>query len=72
MANHRRLAGIAAPALIAWGTDDVFDAQWSHWLARTIPGTTYRMEIAGGGTFFPEERPAGFDTALRGFWSGWS
>ena len=73
MPNDRRLADTAAPTLIAWWTGDVyFDAQWPHWLARTIPGTTCGMESAAGGTFFLEKRPAGFFATPRGLWSEWS
>jgi pimeloyl-ACP methyl ester carboxylesterase len=54
------------------GTDEIyFDVRWSHWLARTIPGTKHRVEISGGRIFFPEEPAAEFNAALRSFWSEW-
>ena len=73
MANMRQFANpqlkaLRAPTLIAWGTDDVyFDVVWSHWLARTIPGTKRRVEFAGARIFFPEERSAEFNAELRAF-----
>jgi pimeloyl-ACP methyl ester carboxylesterase len=46
-----------------------FAIHLSHWLARTIPGTKRRVEVAGGRIFFPEERSAEFNAELRAFWS---
>lgn len=64
-----RLAELHTPTLIAWGTDDVyFDVTWSHWLAKTIPGTRKRTELAGARIFFPEERPAALNDLLRDHW----
>jgi len=64
-----RLKALQAPTLIVWGTDDVyFDLAWSHWLARTIPGTRRRGELPGARLFFPEERWAEFNAELRSFW----
>lgn len=63
------LRTLAAPTLIAWGTDDVyFDVKWSHWLADAIPGTRRRVELEGARIFFPEERWAQFNTLLREHW----
>jgi pimeloyl-ACP methyl ester carboxylesterase len=63
------LKKLKAPTLIVWGTDDVyFDVEWSHWLSRTIPGTTERVEFEGARLFFPEERAADFNRELRVFW----
>jgi pimeloyl-ACP methyl ester carboxylesterase len=70
VAIEERLKTLHAPALIVWGTDDVyFDVKWSHWLARTIPGTTRRVEFAGARIFFPEERWAAFNKELRAHWT---
>jgi pimeloyl-ACP methyl ester carboxylesterase len=63
------LQQLAAPTLIAWGTDDIyFDGKWSRWLASTIPGTKRRIEYPGARIFFPEERPAAFNQDLRAHW----
>lgn len=63
------LKSLRAPTLIVWGTDDVyFDVAWSHWLARTIPGTRRRVEFDGARIFFPEERADEFNRELRAHW----
>ena len=60
---------VRAPTLIAWGTDDIFfDVKWSHWLAKTIPGTKRRMEFKEARIFFPEERASEFNKAVRAHW----
>jgi pimeloyl-ACP methyl ester carboxylesterase len=64
-----QLRKLAAPTLIAWGTDDIyFDVRWSHWLAKTIPGTRKRIEFEGARIFFPEERALEFNRELRSHW----
>ena len=69
VAIEDKLKALDAPTLIVWGTDDVyFDVKWSHWLARTIPGTRRRIEIEGGRIFFPEERWRELNAALRAHW----
>jgi pimeloyl-ACP methyl ester carboxylesterase len=63
------LKGLAAPTLVAWGTDDVyFPVAWSHWLADAIPGVRRRLEFEGGRLFFPEERWHDFNRALLAHW----
>jgi pimeloyl-ACP methyl ester carboxylesterase len=63
------LKRLAAPTLIAWGTDDAyFGVEWSHWLARTIPGTRKRLDIEGGRLFLPEERWQELNAALVEHW----
>ena len=63
------LKTLTVPTLIVWGTDDVyFDLEWSKWLAETIPGTRRRLEFQGARIFFPEERWADFNEALRQHW----
>ncbi len=63
------LRHLRVPTLIAWGTDDVyFPLEWSRWLARTIPGTTRRVDFEGARLFFPEERAAEFNRELRAHW----
>jgi pimeloyl-ACP methyl ester carboxylesterase len=69
VAVEAHLRTLQAPTLIAWGTDDVyFDVQWSHWLAKTIPGTRKRIELRGARIFFPEERASAFNRELRSHW----
>jgi pimeloyl-ACP methyl ester carboxylesterase len=70
LAIEARLKTLKAPTLIVWGTDDVyFDVKWSHWLADNIPGTRRRIEFEGARIFFPEERSAEFNQALRTHWT---
>ncbi len=70
VAVEPQLRALHAPTLIVWGSDDVyFDTKWSHWLARTIPGTRRRVEFEGARLFFPEERPQAFNAELRQHWS---
>jgi pimeloyl-ACP methyl ester carboxylesterase len=58
------------PALIVWGTDDVyFPVRWSEWLAAAIPNVRKRVELAGARIFFVEERWREFNAELRAFWS---
>jgi len=69
LAVEAQLRKLNAPTLVAWGTDDIyFDVEWSHWLARTIPGTRKRVELKGARIFFPEERPEEFNRELRKHW----
>jgi pimeloyl-ACP methyl ester carboxylesterase len=63
------LKKLTAPALIVWGTDDIyFDVKWSHWLADHIPGVRRRVELKGARIFFPEERSEEFNQELRAHW----
>ena len=65
-----QLKDLKAPTLIVWGTDDVyFDARWSRWLEKTIPGTRRRIEYEGARLFFPEERWHAFNAELRKHWA---
>jgi pimeloyl-ACP methyl ester carboxylesterase len=69
VAVEAQLRKLNAPTLIAWGTDDIyFDVRWSHWLAKTIPGTRKRLELEGARIFFPEERAEEFNRELRSHW----
>jgi pimeloyl-ACP methyl ester carboxylesterase len=69
VAVEAQLRKLKAPTLIAWGTDDIyFDVRWSHWLAKTIPGTRKRIELEGARIFFPEERAVEFNRELRSHW----
>jgi pimeloyl-ACP methyl ester carboxylesterase len=63
------LRKVQAPTLIVWGTDDVyFPLEWSHWLARTIPGTKRRLDLQGARIFFPEERWSELNPQLMAHW----
>jgi pimeloyl-ACP methyl ester carboxylesterase len=63
------LRKLSAPTLVVWGTDDAyFGVEWSHWLARTIPGTRKRVEIVGARLFFPEERWQELNAELLEHW----
>jgi pimeloyl-ACP methyl ester carboxylesterase len=65
------LAKFDSPTLIVWGTgDEFFDIAWAHWLAATIPGTVTCIELEGAKLFFPLERPAELNQALRDLWTG--
>jgi pimeloyl-ACP methyl ester carboxylesterase len=69
LAIETRLKTLKVPALIVWGTDDIyFDVKWSHWLADNIPGTRRRVELKDARIFFPEERWTEFDKELREHW----
>lgn len=71
LAIEDRLKALKAPALIVWGTDDVyFGVEWGRWLAKNLPGTRRLVELTGARIFFPEERWAEFNRELRGFWQG--
>jgi pimeloyl-ACP methyl ester carboxylesterase len=70
VAIEAQLKTLHAPTLVVWGTDDVyFDVEWSHWLAKTIPGTRRRTEFDGARIFFPEERWQAFNIELREHWT---
>jgi pimeloyl-ACP methyl ester carboxylesterase len=70
VAVEGKLKTLKAPTLIVWGTDDIyFPVEWSVWLERTIPGTRRRIELDGARIFFPEERAAVFNEALRSHWA---
>jgi pimeloyl-ACP methyl ester carboxylesterase len=69
VSGEAKLRILKAPTLIVWGTGDIFfDVKWSHWLARTIPGTRRRVEIDGARLFFPEERWQELNNELRRHW----
>jgi pimeloyl-ACP methyl ester carboxylesterase len=69
VAIEPQLRTLTAPTLIVWGTDDIyFDVKWSHWLAKTIPGTQRRVDFKYARIFFPEERSEDFNHELREFW----
>lgn len=66
-----KLHALKVPALVAWGTGDIFfGTQWSDFLARTLGGPVTQVEIADARLLFPEERPQQLSDALRTFWTG--
>jgi pimeloyl-ACP methyl ester carboxylesterase len=61
-----QLRELKAPALIVWGTDDIyFPVKWAYWLAGTLPAAKDPVELEGARLFFPEERPEEFNKLLR-------
>jgi len=63
-----RLRQVKAPALIMWGTDDVFfDKKWAYWLKDALPGAREVIEVPAARIFWPEERPEFFAGKLREF-----
>jgi pimeloyl-ACP methyl ester carboxylesterase len=70
LAIEADLRRLTAPTLIVWGSDDIyFDVKWAQWLADAIPGAGPPVTVPGARIFFPEERPAEFNQALRTHWS---
>lgn len=64
------LRKLDVPALLVWGTGDVFfDVTWAYWLRDLLPGAETVVEVPGGALFFPDERPAELVEPLRRFWS---
>ncbi|MBN6056347.1 alpha/beta hydrolase, partial [Nonomuraea sp. RK-328] len=69
IAIEPRLTVLTVPALVVWGTGDVFfETRWARWLRDTIPGVRKVVEIEGARLFFPEERAAELVPHLRAFW----
>jgi pimeloyl-ACP methyl ester carboxylesterase len=67
-ADRAEAAAAPGPALILWGTDDVFfDVKWAYWLGERLPNARV-VEVPGARLFFPEERPAYFASEVRAFW----
>jgi pimeloyl-ACP methyl ester carboxylesterase len=59
-----RLEGFERPTLFAWGTDDrFFKLDYAKRLAGVIPGSRV-VEIPGGGTFVPLDRPSQVAAAI--------
>jgi pimeloyl-ACP methyl ester carboxylesterase len=63
------LRRLGVPAMIVWGTDDVFfELSWAYWLHDLLPGAVEVVEVDGARLFFPEERPGDLVAPLREFW----
>eukprot|EP00439_Symbiodinium_sp_Y106_P089535 s1_g2071.t1 len=64
------LRQVQAPALIVWGTDDVFfPTKWAYWLQGTLPNAREVVELEGAKLFFPEERAETLNQHIKDFWS---
>lgn len=64
------LRQVPAPALIVWGTDDVFfPTKWAYWLQGTLPNAREVVELDGAKLFFPEERAETLNRHISEFWS---
>ncbi|MFL5837268.1 MAG: alpha/beta fold hydrolase [Solirubrobacteraceae bacterium] len=64
------LRRLDVPALVVWGTDDVFfEVRWAHWLAETLPGADGVVELDGARLFFPDERASELVPHLLLHWS---
>jgi pimeloyl-ACP methyl ester carboxylesterase len=64
------LRAFEAPALIVWGTDDVFfPTKWAYWLQGTLPNAQEVIELEGAKLFFPEERAEALNSHIHEFWS---
>jgi pimeloyl-ACP methyl ester carboxylesterase len=62
------LKELEVPSLLVWRTGEgYYGTEWSHSLARTIPGTLRRVEFIGTKILLPEE-PEDLDRDLRSFW----
>ena len=64
------LAALPAPTLVLWGTaDGFFPVTMAHWLRDHLANVTAVVEVDGGRVFWPEERPAQLNLALRDHWT---
>jgi pimeloyl-ACP methyl ester carboxylesterase len=67
---ENQLRQLKVPALLVWGTDDVFfPLKWAYWLAGVLPGAKNPVELKGARLFFMEESPGLLNDELRSFWS---
>jgi pimeloyl-ACP methyl ester carboxylesterase len=65
-----KLSALRVPALVVWGTADVFfDVKWAYWLKDNLGGPTEVVEVPGAKLFFPEERPRMLAEHIREFWA---
>ncbi len=64
-----KLATLAAPTLIVWGTgDQFFPLEDAHRLRDTIAGADEVVEVEGAKLFFPDERADELTPLLRRHW----
>ena len=65
-----QLRKLRAPALILWGTADIFfGKEWAYWLENTLPNAKPVIEFEGAKLFFPFERPLEVNAAISNFWN---
>jgi len=65
-----QLRELKAPALVVWGTGDIFfSKEWSDFLAKTLAGPVTQVEVPNARLLFPEERATELNEALRAFWT---
>lgn len=63
------LRRLEAPALVVWGTNDVFfPVKWAYWLRGALPKCRPVVELEGAKLWFPEERPEELVKPLREHW----
>ena len=73
LAIEHELRRLDVPALIVWGTGDVFfEVRWAHWLAETLPGADGVVELGGARLFFPDERASELVEQLQRHWQAGS
>ncbi len=67
------LRRLEVPALIVWGAKDpFFPIEWAHWLHDALSNAEPVIKLESAMLFFPEERPADFNTPLGAFWGNLS
>lgn len=69
MAIEHKLCELNCPALIIWGTADVFfSIDWAHWLQQRLANAQPIVVLEGAKLFFPDERPDEFLHPAQTFW----
>lgn len=64
-----KLAELRIPALIIWGTGDIFfDLTGAHWLAGTLPEARQPVILEEGALLLPSERASEVNAAINTFW----
>jgi pimeloyl-ACP methyl ester carboxylesterase len=70
LAVEPRLAAMAVPTLLVWGTGDrFFPISDAHWLRDLIPGVCELVEVPGARLFFPDEHPQRLAEPLLRHWA---
>jgi pimeloyl-ACP methyl ester carboxylesterase len=69
LAAEEGLRRLESPALVVWGTGDVFfDVSWANFLHDLLPGARDVVEVPGAKLFFPDERADALVPHLRALW----
>jgi len=69
LAAEEGLRRLEAPALVVWGTGDIFfDVSWARFLHDLLPGARDVIEVPGAKLFFPDERADALVPHLRALW----